>query len=77
MKRPDSYASKIGWKETTYPLANGYYVFVEPLSKECSVHWDINPRDKIVGYRAIGSGCAQKGSDDQLQTITPRNSAGW
>jgi hypothetical protein len=77
MNRPDSYASKIQWKETTYPLANGYHVFVEPLSKECSVHWNINPRDKIVGYHAVGSGCEQKKSDDSLQTITPRSSAGW
>ena len=74
MNRPDSYASKIGWQETTYSLNNGYYVFVEPLGKECSLHWDINPRDMIVSYRAVGSGCEQTRSGSNLQTITPRNS---
>jgi len=74
MNRPDSYASRTGWQETTYSLNNGYYVFVEPLSKECSIHWDVNPRDLIVGYRAVGSECAQKRPGNNLQTITPRNS---
>ena len=77
MNRPDSYASKIGWKETTYPMAIGYYVFVEPLSEKCSVHWNINPRDKIVGYQAVGSGCELKKSDGNLKTITPHNAGDW
>ncbi len=63
MSKPDSYASKTGWRETIYPQANGYYVYVEPLSEDCSIHWDVNPQDNIVGYRAVGSGCEQTSSD--------------
>lgn len=59
----DSYASKIGWQEKTYPLANGYYAYVEPISPNCSIHWSINQRDIIVDYRAIGSGCHRTGED--------------
>ena len=79
MNRPDSYASKVGWQETTYPLTNGYYVFVEPLGRECSLHWKINPRDIIVDYSTAGSGCEQKRTDDinNLQKITPRDVIGW
>jgi len=59
MKSPDSYASKIGWKETTYPLANGNFVYVEPVSADCSVHWEINQTGIIIGYRAKGNDCKQ------------------
>ncbi len=77
MSRPDSYASKIGWQETTYPLANGYYVFVQPIGKECLIHWKINPRDIIVDYSSSGSSCEQKdtGHVDNFQKITPPSSA--
>jgi len=57
MKSPDSYASKIGWQEKTYPIANGYFAYVEPISPDCSIHWSVNQRDIIVDYRAIGKGC--------------------
>jgi hypothetical protein len=76
MKRPDSYASKIKWEETTYPLSNGYYVFVEPLAKDCNMHWDVNNRDRIIGYRTAGTGCEFKSSEtstdnpNTLQTVT-------
>ena len=59
MKSPDSYASKIGWKETTYPLANGHFVYVEPVSSDCSVHWEINQGGTIIGYQTKGNGCKQ------------------
>jgi len=62
MKSPDSYASKIGWKETTYPLANGNSVYIEPLSENCSIEWEISPRGTIIRYRAEGSGCEQESS---------------
>jgi hypothetical protein len=79
MSRPESYASKIQWQEKTYPLANGYYMFVEPLSQDCSIHWDINPRDRIVGYRAVGSGCERKSksaeSSSTFDSLTPHDSA--
>jgi hypothetical protein len=57
MQRPDSYASKKGWKETTYPLANGNYVYVEPIGDDCFMHWEINSGGIIIGYQAKGNGC--------------------
>jgi hypothetical protein len=63
IEKPDSYASKIGWKETVYPLANRNFVYVEPISADCSVHWEINETGIIVGYRAKGTGCKQTGPD--------------
>ena len=76
MSRPDSYASKIGWKETTYQLANKNYVFVEPMSADCSVHWEVNPEDIIVGFRAKGSGCEQV-PDNFIQTLTAPRPGIW
>lgn len=58
MNKPDSYASKIGWKETTYPLANGNYVFVEPVSQGCAIHWEVSQRGTIVGFK-IEDGCKE------------------
>jgi hypothetical protein len=52
-----SYASKIGWKETTYPLENGNRIFVHPIRKDCSVHFEVNPQGIIVDYKAIGNRC--------------------
>jgi len=65
MKSPDSYASKIGWKETTYPLANGDFVYVEPVSADCSVHWEISENGIIIGYQAKGNGCNRGGGPDK------------
>ena len=78
MKSPDSYAAKTGWQEKTYPLANGYYAYVEPLSPDCSIHWSVNQRDIIVDYRAIGNGCqrAAENSENTMQTVT-KPSAYW
>ena len=73
MKSPDSYAAKTGWQEKTYPLANGYYGYVEPLGPDCSIHWSVNQRDIIVDYRAIGSGChraVDEDSEDKMQKMT-------
>ncbi len=66
MNRPDSYASKKGWKETTYYLADGNYVYVEPIGDDCSVHWEINSAGVIIGYRAKGNGCKQQGEFTDL-----------
>ncbi|HTZ17681.1 MAG TPA: hypothetical protein VMB78_04505 [Dissulfurispiraceae bacterium] len=79
MSRPDSYASKIGWHETTYPLANGYYGFVQPIDKDCFINWKINPRDMIVGYSTSGTHCDIKEttSVENLQNVTPREATGW
>ncbi len=72
MKRPDSYASKIGWKETTYPLANGNFVYVEPVGADCSVHWEVNQSDIIVGYQVKGNGCRQEGVSEDYNIIKTR-----
>lgn len=72
MKSPDSYASKIGWKETTYPLANGNSVYVEPLSENCSIEWEISPRGTIIRYRAVGSVCEQEsGAESFRRSLMP------
>ncbi len=58
MNRPDSYATKVGWKESTYQLANGNVVYIEPVSIDCSVHWEINQGGIIIGYQV--KGCKQR-----------------
>jgi hypothetical protein len=66
MKSADSYASKIGWKETTYPLANGDFVYVEPIGTDCSLHWEVNQSGIIIGCQVKGRGCEQStGSSDE------------
>ncbi len=47
---PESYASRIGWKETTYKLNNGNLVYVEPEPRHY-IHWEVNPQGVIVGSR--------------------------
>lgn len=76
MKSPDSYASKIGWKETTYPLRNGDFVFVEPVSADCSVDWQINQNGIIIGYEAKGDGCKRGDGPDNSIRHTQIKS-GW
>lgn len=49
-----SYASRIGWKEKTYRLDNGNWVYVEADSKNCFIHWEVNPQGIIVGYKFEG-----------------------
>ena len=66
MSLPDSYASKKGWKETTYSLADGNYVYVEPIGDDCFVHWEINSRGIIIGSQAKGNGCEHKGAFKDL-----------
>lgn len=52
--RKESYASRIGWKEKTYKLENGNWVYVEPDSKNCVIHWEVDPKGIIVGYKFEG-----------------------
>jgi len=72
VKKPDSYASKIGWKETSYPLANGNSVYVEPVGENCTINWEISPRGTIINYKALGEGCKQ-GQDPNsfMRTLSP------
>lgn len=51
---PGSYAARIGWKETTYQLDNGNWVYVEADNKNCFIHWEVNPQGIIVGYKLEG-----------------------
>jgi|GEM_PF-1198462 len=70
MNSPESYASKVKWKEKIYPMADGYYGFVEPIGKDCDMHWRVNQRNKIVGYDIKGSGCdTTTKSDLELSNI--------
>ncbi len=69
MKNPGSYASKIGWKETTYPLANGNFIYIEPVSADCSLHWEISHSGIIIGYQAKGVDCKQLGVSDDYNII--------
>lgn len=55
--RPNSYASKIGWKEKIYMLENGNMVFVDPIRDDCFVNWEVNPDGIIVGYKIEGKNC--------------------
>ena len=63
--REGSYASSIGWKETTYPLDNGNWVYVTPAGVfgkafgggDCFIHYEVNPDGIIVGARTEGKGC--------------------
>ncbi|MBI3319285.1 MAG: hypothetical protein HYZ89_01685 [Candidatus Omnitrophica bacterium] len=63
--REGSYASSIGWKETTHSLDNGNWVYVTPAGRfgtaigggECFIHYEVNPEGIIVGARTEGKGC--------------------
>jgi hypothetical protein len=54
---PESYASRIGWKTTTYALPNGHWVYVSPDRKDCEVHFEVDKAGIIVGYQLVGKGC--------------------
>ncbi|RPJ58374.1 MAG: hypothetical protein EHM12_07895 [Dehalococcoidia bacterium] len=57
VSRPGSYASSIGWKEKTYKLDNGNWVYVEPDRPGCFLHWEVNSQGIIVGYKLEGNRC--------------------
>jgi len=73
---PDSYAAKNGRKETTYPLANGHFVYVEPFSDGCSLHWEVSSNGILVGCRTVGSGCAEelRNDNDMVRKLTAPSS---
>ena len=72
MGQPGSYAYKVKWKEITYPMADGYYGFVEPIGKNCFIHWRVNQRNKIVSYEPKGDGCDRRKSSD-MELINLKN----
>ena len=75
MKNPDTYASKTNWDETTYPLAKGYFIFVEPFNEDCLIHWKINPRGIILSYFPEGKGCGSAHGmaheTSQIEDVSP------
>lgn len=56
-QHPGSYASRIGWKEKTYPLDNGRLVYVHPDRPGCEIHFEVGNDGNVVGYRPVGDGC--------------------
>lgn len=55
--RPQSYAARIHWQRTTYPLDNGDWIYVHPDRPDCQIHFRVDPRGIIVGYTPVGDGC--------------------
>jgi hypothetical protein len=55
--RPESYASRIGWKTKTYALPNGNWVYVSPDRKDCEVHFEVDKAGLMIGYQLVGKGC--------------------
>jgi hypothetical protein len=54
---PNSYATRVGWEEKTYALANGHLVYVQPDRPNCEIHFEVNSEGIIVGYTPMGTGC--------------------
>jgi hypothetical protein len=63
VSRATSFASSIGWQRTTYPLKNGYWVFIEPDGPRSFIHWEVNQRGIIIGakHEVVGRGQSTKG----------------
>ncbi len=57
----DDYKAEIGWKETTYKLDNGNWVWVDVAKRNCFIHWEVNPQGIIVGAHTEGNGCRAGG----------------
>jgi len=60
VRRPDERALTVGWQERTYNLANGHWVYVEQDRRNCEIHYEVDGEDIIVGWTAVGSGCANQ-----------------
>lgn len=58
LERKGSYASQIGWSEQTFNLSNGHWVYVEPDSPECFIHWEVNPEGIIIDSQVKGQRCS-------------------
>ena len=55
--RPESYASRIGWQEKTYKLEGGNFVYVAPVKPNCTIFWEVDKTETIVGYKLEGTRC--------------------
>ena len=60
VRRPDERSRTVGFQERTYSLANGHWVYVEPDRRNCEIHYEVDGEDIIVGWTAVGSGCANQ-----------------
>ncbi|VBB46359.1 hypothetical protein TRIP_B40248 [uncultured Desulfatiglans sp.] len=49
------YEKKVGWRE--YSIPNGNRVFVQPMRKNCEIHWEVDKDGFILRYTFHGSGC--------------------
>jgi hypothetical protein len=54
---PNSYATRVGWEEKSYALANGHLVYVQPDRPNCEIHFEVDSEGIIVGYTPMGTGC--------------------
>lgn len=54
--RPQSFASRTGWKEKKYKIDNGW-VYVSPETEGCIIHWHVNQEGIIVSYHTEGTRC--------------------
>ncbi len=81
MASPASYASKIRWKESTYPLVTGDFVFIEPIEANCSIHWKVRPSGLIFDYQAVGKGCGPQsqapGASESLEERLTKPTPTW
>ena len=58
INRKGSYASQIGWKERTYTLENGNWVYVFPVFEDCLVHAEVNPEGIVINFWTEGQHCS-------------------
>jgi len=56
-RHPGSYVSRSGGHIRQYPLENGNTAYVEPVREGCLIHWEVNLRGIIIGYRTEGDRC--------------------
>lgn len=55
--RPESQASREGWKSKRYDLPNGNWVYVTPDRNDCEVHFEVDKAGIMIGYQLVGEGC--------------------
>src|SRR5687768_6789019 len=57
LRSSKTYASTVGWSEKWETLPNGNRAYVYPERRDCFVHWEVNDRGIIIGYRPVGDRC--------------------
>lgn len=74
MKKPRTTNPEVWEKPSYYLSSNGNAVYVEPqygvawgsrFYAECDYHWEVDSRNRIVGYLTVGPKCTRhRGRDD-------------